>query len=89
MRADFLICDFLICDGGGVRTIGSAEPSPGCLCSPVTSSFISVSLSGVYGWCQHKRQNKSKVCTVSSLFLFLLSSSSPCFFSTSSAVLAP
>ena len=61
---------FLICTGGGVRTIGSAESSPGRLCSPVTSSSISVSLSGVYGWCQHKRQNKSKVRTVSSLLLF-------------------
>ena len=34
-------------------------------------------------------QNKSKVHTVSSLFLFLLSSSSPCFFSMSSAELTP
>ena len=39
---------FLIC---GVQTIGSAELSPGQLCSPVTSS-ISVSLLSVYSWCQ-------------------------------------
>ena len=50
---------FLTCSGGGVRTIGSAEPSPGHLCSPVTSA-ISVSLSGVYGWCQHKRRTRAR-----------------------------